>query len=84
MLKDIKLLYLKLCTPISLLHIVKVMIFYIPHGKNPTQEEIDIVLKYYEKYKDEIDEEIPGTRYDKFRKGRVTYLINSQKHILYG
>lgn len=84
MLKDIKLLYLKLCTPISLLNIVKVMIFYIPHGKNPTQEEIDIVLKYYEKYKDEIDEEIPGTRYDKFRKGRVTYLLDKNNNLIKG
>lgn len=63
---------------------VKVMIFYIPHDKNPTQEEIEIVLKYYNKYKDEIDQEIPGTKYDKFRKGRVTYLVNAQGQILYG
>lgn len=63
---------------------VKVMIFYIPHDKNPTQEEIEIVLKYYNKYKDEIDQEIAGTKYDKFRKGRVTYLVNSQGQILYG
>lgn len=63
---------------------IKVMIFYIPHGKNPTQEEIEIVLKYYEKYKNEIDEEIPGTRFDKFRKGRVTYLVSPNGQILYG
>ena len=60
------------------------MIFYIPHSKHPSQEEISAVLRYYEKYKDEIDQEIPGTRYDKFRKGRVTYLVNSQGQILYG
>lgn len=60
------------------------MIFYIPHAKNPTQEEINTVLRYYEKYKEEIDLEIPGTRYDNFRKGRVTYLVNSDGYILYG
>lgn len=50
----------------------------------PTQEEIDVVLKYYEKYKEEIDKEIPGTKFDKFNKGRVTYLVNSKGQILYG
>lgn len=50
----------------------------------PIQKEIEIVLKYYERYKDEIDEEIPGTKFGKFIKGRVTYLVNSDGHILYG
>lgn len=75
---------MKLCTPIILLHIVKVMIFYIPHSKHPTEKEIQTVLKFYEKYKEEIDLEIPGTKYDYFTKGRVTYLVNSQGQILYG
>ena len=60
------------------------MIFYIPHNKQPTQEEIQAVLRYYEKYKDEIDQEIPGTKFDKFRKGRITYLVSPQGQILYG
>lgn len=63
---------------------IKVMIFYIPHNKQPTQEEIQAVLRYYEKYKDEIDQEIPGTKFDKFRKGRITYLVSPQGQILYG
>lgn len=60
------------------------MIFYIPHDVNPNKTEINAVLEYYEKYKEEIDLEIPGTKYDYFRKGRVTYLVNSDGEILYG
>lgn len=58
--------------------------FRLKRNYIPTQEEIDAVLRYYEKYKEEIDQEIPGTKFDKFNKGRVTYLVNSQGHILYG
>lgn len=58
--------------------------FKLPRDYHPTQVEIDNILKYYEKYKEEIDQEIPGTKYDYFIKGRVTYLVNSQGHILYG
>ena len=50
----------------------------------PTQKEIETVLRYYEKYKDEIDQEIPGTKFDKFIKGRVTYLVSPDGQILYG
>lgn len=60
------------------------MIFYIPHGKNPSKEEIDAVLSFYEKYKEEIDKEIPGTKFDMFRKGRVTYLVSPNGQIIYG
>lgn len=63
---------------------VKVMIFYIPHSKHPSEKEIQTVLEFYEKNKEEIDLEIPGTLYDYFRKGRVTYLVNSEGYILYG
>ena len=49
MLKDIKLLYLKLCTPISLLHMIKVRIFPIKEGRYPTDDEIKKVLRFYEK-----------------------------------
>lgn len=63
---------------------VKIMGFKLKKGYHPTPKEIEIILKYYEKYKDEIDQEIPGTKYDKFIKGRVTYLVNPQGDILYG
>lgn len=58
--------------------------FKLPRDCVPTQKEIDIVLRYYERYKDEIDQELPGTKYDKFTKGRVTYIVNSKGQILYG
>ena len=44
--------------------------FKLPRNYHPTQVEIDNILKYYEKYKEEIDQEIPGTKYDYFIKGR--------------
>lgn len=63
---------------------VKIMGFKLKRGYHPTPQEVEAVLKYYEKYKDEIDQELPGTKFDKFTKGRVTYLVNSQGQILYG
>ena len=56
----------------------------MPKNYVPTKNEIEKILKYYQKYKDEIDSEKKGTRADYFIKGRVTYLINSQGDILYG
>ena len=76
-------LYFKLCTPTTLLHIVKVRIFPILEGRYPTEEEIQKVLRYYEKYKDEIEEE-NGGRADKFKKGRVTYVVSKDDKIIRG
>lgn len=56
----------------------------MPKNYVPTKDEIEKILKYYQKYKDEIDSGEKGRRADYFIKGRVTYLINSQGHILYG
>lgn len=63
---------------------VKIMGFKLRRDYLPTQKEIETVLRYYEKYKDEIDQEIPGTKFDKFIKGRVTYLVSPDGQILYG
>ena len=63
---------------------IKVYGFKLPKNYVPTKNEIEKILKYYQKYKDEIDSEEKGTRADYFIKGRVTYLINSQGDILYG
>lgn len=83
MLKDIKLLYLKLCTPISLLHIVKVRIFPIKEGRYPTQEEIAKVLRFYKENEFEIESEMTPMIL-KFRKGRVTYVVSKDDKIIKG
>ena len=62
---------------------VKVRIFPILEGRYPTEEEIQKVLRYYEKYKDEIEEE-NGGRADKFKKGRVTYVVSKDNNIIRG
>lgn len=83
MLKDIKLLYLKLCTPISLLHMIKVRIFPIKEGRYPTDDEIKKVLRFYEKNKDEIESEMTPM-INMFRKGRVTYVVDKDNNLIKG
>ena len=58
-----------------MLHIINIRIFSIKEGRYPTEEEIARVLRYYEKNKDEIESEMTPMIL-KFRKGRVTYVVD--------
>ena len=78
-----KLLCLKLCTPIILLHIIKVRIFPIKEGRYPTQEEIAKVLRFYKENEFEIESEMTPMIL-KFRKGRVTYVVSKDDKIIKG
>ena len=58
---------------------------YIPYkgGRYPTEEEIARVLRYYEKNKDEIESEMTPMIL-KFRKGRVTYVVDKNDNLIKG
>ena len=52
-------------------------------GRYPTEEEIAKVLRYYEKNKDEIESEMTPMIL-KFRKGRVTYVVDKNDNLIKG
>ena len=62
---------------------IKVRIYPIKEGRYPTEEEIAKVLRYYEKNKDEIESEMTPMIL-KFRKGRVTYVVDKNNNLIKG
>ena len=62
---------------------IKVRIYPIKEGRYPTEEEIARVLRYYEKNKDEIESEMTPMIL-KFRKGRVTYVVDKNDNLIKG
>ena len=62
---------------------IKVRIFPIKEGRYPREDEIERVLRYYEKNKDEIESEMTPMIL-KFRKGRVTYVVSKDNKIIKG
>ena len=69
-----------MCTA-TFLCITKIRIFPIKDGRYPTDEEIRKVLRFYEKNKDEIESEMTPMIL-KFRKGRVTYVVDKNDNLI--